>query len=162
MTTHTEACGQLLGPLRTLLGFRQTALQRAYQSKELSTSGTGLLAELVHGGESRACDLAHNRVVDASVVSRQLGQLEQEGLVERRPDPADRRVSLLRATERGRQVLAEREAQKANWLSHALRDWDEADVVRLTELLRALSCDLLAASRETLSGPAETTEEGNR
>lgn len=162
MASHTEACGQLLGPLRDLLGFRQTALQRAQQGNDLTVSGTGLLAELVHGGESRASDLAHDRVVDASVVSRQLGHLEQEGLIERRPAPEDRRASLLRATERGREVLAEREEEKARWLSHALRDWDDEELVKLAELLRGLSCDLIEASRAALAGPDEAIEEGNR
>ncbi|SFE61851.1 DNA-binding transcriptional regulator, MarR family [Actinopolyspora alba] len=169
MGSHFESCERLLEPLRKLLGMRQLALQRAQHGSELSTSGTGLLSELVHGGESRASDLAHHRVVDTSVVSRQLAQLEQEGMIERRPDPTDRRVSLLRATERGRAALEERERQKARWLSEAvLNDWDESRLTELDELLRALSDDLLIASRQLLATPEDlvtpedTAEEGNR
>ncbi|ASU80576.1 MarR family transcriptional regulator [Actinopolyspora erythraea] len=163
MGSHFESCERLLEPLRKLLGLRQVAMQRAQHDNELTASGTGLLSELVHGGESRASDLAHNRVVDASVVSRQLGHLEQEGLIERRPDPSDRRVSLLRATERGRAALAERERQKARWLSEvALSDWDDRRLAELDELLRAFSDDLLTASRQLLTNPEDAAKEGNR
>ncbi len=52
------------------------------------------------------------RVVDASVVSRQVSQLEHAGLITRRPDPADKRVSLLCATAEGELALSRVERQR--------------------------------------------------
>lgn len=162
MGSHTEACGELLTPLRNLLGLRQFALRRAHHADALPRSATGLLAELVRNGQCRAADLAAHRALDASVVSRQLAHLENEGLIERSPDPEDRRVALLRATEDGVRELAERDREKARWLSHVLRNWDEEQLSTLSELLRAFSDDLLEASRELLAKSDDATEEGCR
>lgn len=131
-----ETCGELLRPLRALMGLKQVALQRGYfGDQDIPYAAAGLLAELVFRGECRASDLAHHRIVDASVVSRQVGQLEQAGLISRRPDPADRRVSLLRATPEGEHAVAELERNKAQWIASALEGWEDAEVRELTRLL---------------------------
>ena len=143
-----ELCSELLRPLRCLIGLKQVALQRSMHfTDELPYAATGLLAELVHRGECRASDLAQHRVVDASVVSRQVHQLEEAGLITRRPDPADRRVSLLRATPDGERALAALEQRKAEWLSQALRDWGDEDIRRLAELLNTAAADLHRAAQ---------------
>lgn len=130
-----ETCGELLRPLRALLGLKQAAFQRVTDVDGVPYAASGLLTELVHRGECRASDLAHHRIVDASVVSRQVGQLEHAGLLARRPDPADRRVSLLRATAEGKRVVNELEQRKAEWIGEALANWDDADVRELARLL---------------------------
>jgi len=73
---------------------------------EAHAATVSLLAELGNTGECRIGELARRRAVDVSVVSRQVAQLEREGLVTRRPDPRDRRVSLVQATPAGREALA--------------------------------------------------------
>lgn len=156
-----ETCGELIRPLRALMGLKQVALQRiASQMAPLPYAAAGLLAELVRVGESRASELAHHRVVDASVVSRQVAQLEQAGLIARRPDPSDRRVSLLRATAEGERVLDSIEKERAEWLTHALRDWDDESVRTLHDLLSAATEDLRRAACE--GGPALTNTKGTR
>ncbi|MGW0894611.1 MarR family winged helix-turn-helix transcriptional regulator [Saccharopolyspora sp. NPDC002578] len=142
-----ETCSELLRPLGALMGLKQVAVQTLNQhaQTDLPYAATGLLGELVHCGESRASDLAAHRVVDASVVSRQVSQLEQAGLISRRADPQDRRVSLLRATEEGEQALARIEQHRAEWLSDALRDWDETKVRDLAELLDVAAADIRRA-----------------
>ena len=142
-----ESCSELLRPLRSLMGLKQVAAQMLNQHSktDLPYAATGLLAELVHCGESRASELAQHRIVDASVVSRQVSQLEQAGLITRRPDPQDRRVVLLRATPEGEQALADIERRRAEWLSHALRDWDEDQVRELAGLLNTCAADIRRA-----------------
>lgn len=154
MHPDPEVCGELLGPLRTLLGLKQVALHEFSTGSSPPYAAAGLLGELVSGGEARASELAQHRVVDASVVSRQVAQLEQAGLISRRPSPDDRRVSLLSATEEGRQAFASLERRKKEWLSQALRDWDTDEVRHLTEQLTAVSCDLRRAAEEMVTrGP---------
>ncbi|MFR9730477.1 MarR family winged helix-turn-helix transcriptional regulator [Saccharopolyspora sp. MS10] len=132
--------------MRTLMGLKQAAMQTLQHSKnDLPYAATGLLGELVHCGESRASELAAHRVVDASVVSRQVSQLEQAGLITRRPDPRDRRVALLRATPEGEQALARIERRRAEWLSEALRDWDENEIRHLAGLLDTCVTDIRRA-----------------
>ncbi|MDI2032328.1 MarR family winged helix-turn-helix transcriptional regulator [Saccharopolyspora sp. TS4A08] len=138
-----ETCGELLRPLRALMGLKQVALQRGLQlSDQVPYAAAGLLTELVHRGESRVSDLAHHRIVDASVVSRQVNQLEQAELITRRPDPADRRVSLLRATADGEQVVTDLERKKQEWISEALVDWDDGKVRELARLLGDAMSDI--------------------
>lgn len=147
MGPDPRTCGELLRPLRALMGLKQVALQRAAaQIDPLPYAAAGLLSELVHSGESRASDLAQHRVVDASVVSRQLAQLEAAGLVARRPDPEDRRVALLKATTDGEEVMRRTEQERANWLSQALSGWDDESVRQLSELLSAAAEDLRQAA----------------
>lgn len=152
MNPDPEVCGELLSPLRALLALKQVALHEFSTGSEPPYAASGLLGELVTGGEARAGDLAQHRIVDASVVSRQVAQLEQAGLLTRRPSPDDRRVSLLSATEKGRQAFAAMEHRKKEWLSHALRDWDTEQVRNLTEQLAAVSGDLRAAAEELVCG----------
>lgn len=138
-----ETCGELLRPLRALMGLKQVVMQRGLQlSDQVPYAAAGLLTELVHRGECRVSDLAHHRIVDASVVSRQVNQLEQAGLITRRPDPADRRVSLLRATADGEQVVTDLERKKAEWIGEALVGWDDTKVRELARLLGDAMSDI--------------------
>jgi DNA-binding MarR family transcriptional regulator len=52
-------------------------------------------------------EMAARLMCDASNVTGVADRLEERGLVERRVDPADRRVKLLALTDRGREVVAQ-------------------------------------------------------
>jgi DNA-binding MarR family transcriptional regulator len=93
-----------------------------------------LLARLVHDGERRATDLAADTLLDLSTVSRQVRSLVDNGLVERRPDPDDRRGALLAATEAGRAAVAEARRRRDEQLADLLEGWpadERDDFVRL-------------------------------
>lgn len=161
MGPDPQTCGELLRPLSALLGLRHFAGQAATRpGGRLPRAAATLLTELVHAGESRACDLATSRTVDASVVSRQLAQLERAELITRRPDPDDRRVSLLRATGAGRREVAELQRRQSQWLCHALRGWGDADVRRLAGLLETMTADIRQAAQEEDEGTGAHTEAG--
>lgn len=158
-----ETCGELLRPLRALMGLKQVALQRGLQlSDQVPYAAAGLLTELVHRGECRVSDLAHHRIVDASVVSRQVNQLEQAGLITRRPDPADRRVSLLRTTEVGDQVVADLEQKKAEWIGEALVGWEDTKVRELARLLGDAMSDIRRHTIENGDHADSGMREGTR
>src|SRR5689334_2776609 len=65
----------------------------------LRRSDDSVLKVLMRDGEQRGGEIAAKLGVDASVVSRQLTALEADGLVSRRPDPADARVGLVRVSD---------------------------------------------------------------
>lgn len=164
MGPDPDTCGELLRPLSALLGLKHFDSQRAGRSTghspgHLPRAAATLLTELARAGESRACDLATSRIVDASVVSRQLAQLEQAGLISRRPDPDDRRVSLLRATVDGEREVVELERRQSQWLCHALRGWGDDDVHRLAGLLETMTADIRQAAQEEGEGTGAHTEE---
>ncbi len=65
-------------------------------------------------------------------------ELEQRGLVERRPDPSDRRAHALYLTAKGRKVLAKGRKIAMEHEADLTRGMSAADRERLIELLRQL------------------------
>ena len=65
-------------------------------------------------------------------------ELEQRGLVERRPDPADRRVRALYLTEKGRETLARGRAIAKEHEEEVAQGLDEQDRKRLLDLLQKM------------------------
>jgi DNA-binding MarR family transcriptional regulator len=97
------------------------------------------LAHLLADGERRLGELAVQRGVGQSVVSRQIGELEARGLVVRRPDPADGRAGLVRLTPAGHALLDDIAEARRRWLDDALGALPETDVRAATRLLTALA-----------------------
>lgn len=83
--------------------------------------------------------LAEHLLVDKGQLSRTVRELEQRGLVQRTPDPADGRSSLLSPTDEGLRRLHAARAPHEDVLLHTLADWPLDDIRELTRLLRALS-----------------------
>ncbi|WP_020075626.1 MarR family winged helix-turn-helix transcriptional regulator [Cryocola sp. 340MFSha3.1] len=79
--------------------------------------------------------------LDKTTLTSQLDRLERNGLIERRPDPRDRRARIPVITEEGEALrsAAARSADEAE--RHALRDFDDDDIVRLRRILFAIVGD---------------------
>ena len=86
--------------IHLLRGLRRTDPAAGVGAAQLSA-----LSVIVYGGPITHSALAAAEQVSRPTISMVVKRLEAAGLVEREPDPADRRVSRLRATERGRAVL---------------------------------------------------------
>ncbi len=65
-------------------------------------------------------------------------ELEQQGLVERRPHPGDRRIRALYLTDEGRKVLAQGRKIAKEHEEDLVRGMSKADRKRLVELLQAI------------------------
>ncbi len=102
-----------------------------------------LLARLVIGGPRRATDLAADAFLDLSTVSRQVRSLVERGLVERSPDPEDRRGSMLSATAAGRAAFEHYRRQRDTELAALLEPWPAEDRYQLIRLLARLNDDLV-------------------
>jgi DNA-binding MarR family transcriptional regulator len=100
------------------------------------------MARLIGDGERRLSEIAELRGVDQSVVSRQVGELEQRRLVCRRPDPADRRASLVRLTPEGRDLVERSMRLRQEWLRGALARTSTTDVKAAAKLVAALAQEL--------------------
>ena len=109
---------------------------------ELDRSAYGILARLVDEGPQRLGLLAQAFGLDPSTITRQVQALEHEGLVERRPDPTDRRASLLDATDHGREVLMTTRERRRDWLRASLGDWDEHDHEEFGRLLEKFNLSI--------------------
>jgi DNA-binding MarR family transcriptional regulator len=74
-------------------------------------------------------------------ITRIVRNLEADGLVEREPDPADRRIVRVRATDRGRRILEEGRRRRISDLAARLRtvDASELDILeRAAELIERI------------------------
>lgn len=71
--------------------------------------GYQVLAAAVQEVATNQGTLGQHLGIDRTVLTYLLDDLEQAGLVERRPDPADRRSRRIVATAKGRDVLADRQ-----------------------------------------------------
>jgi DNA-binding MarR family transcriptional regulator len=107
----------------------------------LSPSQTAALATLRRHGAMPPSELAEREQVKRPTAARLLGRLEEAGLVERRPNPADGRSSLVALTARGDEVLAEARARRTAFLHERLDGLppeDRAALERAADVLERL------------------------
>jgi DNA-binding MarR family transcriptional regulator len=89
---------------------RLADLQRnaALERHGLQVGDVDVLATLWrHGGGLRPLDLRRSMMVGSGTLTARLDRMEAAGLLERRPDPSDRRGRLLYLTEPGERLLPE-------------------------------------------------------
>ncbi len=147
-TVPDRAADQLADAVLALLRSWRTLTQRAAEGAAPSTMAVLELVRLLGDGERRLGEIAALRGVDQSVVSRQIGELEARRLVCRRPDPADRRASLVRLTPAGCELLAQGEAMRREWLHGALARLPDVDVLATARLVNALADEITARTAE--------------
>ncbi|GII55945.1 hypothetical protein Pth03_43340 [Planotetraspora thailandica] len=82
--------------------------------------GYHILAVVVHEEVPTQSALAARLVIDRSILTYVIDDLENAGLIERRLDARDRRARRIVATERGRQALADAEQRVAHAEDHVL------------------------------------------
>jgi DNA-binding MarR family transcriptional regulator len=91
----------------------------------------------------RASSMVDHFGIDKGAVSRQLQHLVDLGLVERTPDPADGRATLVAASDDAVHRLADVAAHRRKWLDEQLGDWSAEELENFAETLerynRALS-----------------------
>jgi DNA-binding MarR family transcriptional regulator len=98
-----------------------------------------LLGVLVKQGPSRQGELAGCTYLDPSTISRQVRQLVERGLVERRPDPGDGRAVQIAPTPAGQELFARMYERREDLVRQVLDGWDADDVLTLATLLRRLN-----------------------
>lgn len=144
-------------------GSRQlwTALSRAFRAVRehaardvarhgLSLGEFGVLESLVRGAPLRTGALREEARVSSGGVTYLVDRLEERGLVERRPDPDDRRARLVELTREGRELMDRIVPQHVAALEYATSGLDTAGKRRASELLRDLGAT--AADLEKLDG----------
>ena len=104
-----------------------------------------ILSHLAMHGPLRGADLSDAFGMDKSGVSRQVQALVDLGLVERQPNPEDRRAILLDATEEGRERLRTVARNRSDRFDQRLGHWSDTELSTFARQLasynRALSDD---------------------
>jgi DNA-binding MarR family transcriptional regulator len=103
-----------------------------------------LLRRIGEAATGRTSDVAAALSVDVSTVSRQVKQLELEGLVAREPDPSDGRASVLALTAAGHQALERLRRARREVLAEVVARWPEEDRSTLADLICRLADDMVA------------------
>ena len=106
---------------------------------ELDSGAYGLLSYLRDHGPARPSDLAGFVGVGKATISRQVKVLEDLGLIERLPDPADRRAHRLALTAEGTRRLDAVRSARLEHFHRRLSTWPEEDVRMLATLLARLN-----------------------
>jgi len=81
----------------------------ALADHEITPPQLFLLTSLGNQDGLRGCELAHQVCLDSSSLTGLIDRTERLGLVERRPDPDDRRAQRIFLTEAGKERLAQLE-----------------------------------------------------
>ncbi|WP_337845156.1 MarR family transcriptional regulator [Thermus sp.] len=97
------------------------------------------LLNLLAQGVNLPSRLAEHLEVQPSQVSHLLSAMEEEGLLERTPDPEDRRRTLLRLTPRGEALRREVEEAWLSAFARHLARLEEEEVLRFREILKKLT-----------------------
>ena len=104
-----------------------TLLPRLTPRGGLSMVAAATLADLERHGPRRITELAETQGVTQPAMTGLVGRLAAGGLVERAPDPVDRRGVLVSVTADGASVLAARRAARAAALADLLDLLDADD-----------------------------------
>jgi DNA-binding MarR family transcriptional regulator len=98
---------------------------------DLSPSVISALATIDRHGPLTPSELAAHERVQRPTATRVLARLEEAGLIDRAPDPADRRSALVSASTAGRTLLRRQRSRKDQYLARRLAALDGDDVATL-------------------------------
>jgi DNA-binding MarR family transcriptional regulator len=128
-TSLTDSAAKLrMAIVRTARALRQEA---AAETSGLTPTSTAALATIERHGPLTPSELAEIERVKRPTVTRTLGCLEREGLIERTPDPADGRSFLVSINGAGRERLRRLRGRKNAYLARRMRDLPAGEVETL-------------------------------
>jgi DNA-binding MarR family transcriptional regulator len=127
--------------MHALMSIGRLIRQRS-QGETLDTGSFWLLKTLGSNGAMRVTDLATCTNLDPSTVSRHVTQLHRAGLIERTPDPDDRRAQRVQASSLGLRQLDVALRARLAVLERTLDSWQPTDVRELDRLLTRFARDI--------------------
>lgn len=101
----------------------------------ISPSRLRILQQLYHVDEISQSTLQKEVGIDSAAVTRHLKQLEATGVVSRRNNPDDNRITLVRLTDQGREEIISFKKEKAQFVTQMLKDFNEQERSALSEIL---------------------------
>ncbi|MCX5387069.1 MarR family winged helix-turn-helix transcriptional regulator [Streptomyces sp. NBC_00083] len=133
----TDDPGEVAATLRLAVGRIARKLRRTHAVGDTTLSEVSVLARLERDGPDSPGALAELERVRPQAMATTLAALEQRGLVNREPDPSDRRRVVMTVTEAGRTVILDRRSESVRGLAHAIED--ELTPAERRQLVDALS-----------------------
>lgn len=105
---------------------------------EVSPSHARVLSVLAKHGVMRLSELSEHLRIAARSTTEVVDALDERGLIERRPDPTDRRATLVELTDQGRDINTAIRAARATEADAFFGSLSDTDHDHLTRILRKL------------------------
>lgn len=113
-------------------------VEAAFDGCDISFTQWVVLALVSTEVATTCTELSRNMDHDKGALTRVVDQLEERGLVARRRDEEDRRVSKLSATDAGQAIVSDLATRVIEVWNTVLRDFDHQEVGRLIDMLTRL------------------------
>ncbi|WP_028637353.1 MarR family winged helix-turn-helix transcriptional regulator [Nocardioides sp. URHA0032] len=139
--TDRAARADLLTGLEQEVGAMVRRLRRIIRERaqgvhpDLQSSSYLMLSWLEQHGAQRASAMVESFGIDKGAISRQIQHLVELGLVERSPDPADGRATLVSITDDALVRMAAVNEKRRRWIDERLRDWSDDELTDIVALL---------------------------
>ena len=136
---------EVTGRVVRLASLFQHAYAAAFEPLGLNEGDYGVLTPLRRAGapfELTPTELARHRMMTSGGMTAALDRLERKGYIERIPNPADRRGSLVRLTATGQDVVDTAMARHVLAEHELLSGLADREQAQLTSLLRKLLASL--------------------
>ncbi|MFN3765213.1 MAG: MarR family winged helix-turn-helix transcriptional regulator [Aliihoeflea sp.] len=121
---------------------------------ELTPGEVRLLAQAARAGTVRQSVLAERIGVEAMTVSAYVDRLEARGLIERLPDPSDRRAKLIALTDAADAVLDQVKVFAEDARRQAAQSVEPHEWAAMLKVLKTVRCNLSDARIEARSSAA--------
>jgi MarR family transcriptional regulator, transcriptional regulator for hemolysin len=122
------------------------------RAEGFATGQLPVLGALKRGNALSQADLAREACVEQPSMAQLLNRMERDGLVERNPDPQDRRVQLISLTAQAARRMPRAKAVLEARTADALSGFSAGEVAQLTALLRRLNDNIDRMNAERNDG----------
>lgn len=109
---------------------------------EVPGAAQRLIYYLMENGPMRLSELARRTETDPGILTRQVNALEKQGIIERRPDPTDRRAVIVQMSPKGRRIAQRLREVQDEVLGGQLAGWTAVDLERAASLMEQLIRDV--------------------
>lgn len=152
-----ESVGSLNRTLRQLVHVGEAG-------QKIGFAAMGVLGYVYRNEPTRATDIAQWTGVGPAALSRQISDLEAQGLIRRAQCKSDARVQMISLTELGRDEVLRAFKRRTDLLTDLLKDWDDAEIAEAATIVNRIQ-QALRAGIESMPGKtshaAETATKGN-
>jgi DNA-binding MarR family transcriptional regulator len=112
--------------------------RRTLEPWEVTPSHARVLSVLARHGVMRLSELSEHLRIAPRSTTEVVDALDERGLIERRPDPSDRRATLVELTDDGKDINAAIRASRATEADAFFGTLSDTDYYNLTRILRKL------------------------
>ena len=156
MKSHQPKRAELADQLHSAAIHLLRQLRKEDDASGLSAPRLSALSVVVFGGPVTLGQLARAEQVRPPTMTKIVTGLEKDGLVERKPDSRDGRLTRIVATARGQRILIEGRARRVKSLTHAVEGLSETELAHLDRGIKVFQKLISATRRQPSEENAET------